>query len=106
MDFKFNIGDKVTGLSVADFVLRGLYEKELRVEHTRVVGYPKSMIIVQRRYDECSGGVQHHYWCSAEFEGARTATWYNEIELAPYPQEQVTRALFNYLDSRIPSKKE
>ena len=103
MEFKFNIGERVTGLSVADFILRGLYEKELRVDHTRA-GYPKSMIIVQRRYDECTGGVQFHYLCSAEFEGSRTAAWYNEIELAPYPQEQVTRVLLNHLDSRIESK--
>jgi len=105
MDFKFNIGDKVTGLSVAEFVQRGLYEKELHLGGNKT-GYPKSMVIVQKRYDECTGGVQRHYFCSAEFEGSRTAAWYNEIELAPYPQEQVTRALFNYLDSRIASKKE
>jgi len=100
MDFKFNIGDRVTALSVADFVQRGLYEKELRLDPAKVA-YPKGMVIVQRRYDECSGGVQHHYLCSAEFEGSRTAAWYNEIELAPYPQEQVTRALLNHLDSKI-----
>lgn len=105
MDFKFNIGDKVTSLSVAEFAQRGLYEKELRVEHTRI-SYPKGMIITQRRYDECTGGVQRHYFCSTEFEGSRTAAWYNEIELASYPQEQVTRALLNHLDSRISSKKE
>ncbi len=103
MEFKFNIGDQVTSLSVADFVQRGLYEKELRIDSTRV-NYPKSMIITQRRYDECSGGVQLHYLCSAAFEGSRTAAWYNEIELAPYPQEQATRALLNYLDSRIGAK--
>ena len=105
MEFKFNIGERVTGLSVADFILRGLYEKELCLDPAKV-GYPKGMIITQRRYDECTGGVQFHYLCSAEFEGSRTAAWYNEIELAPYPQEQITRALLDNLDSRIPSKKE
>ncbi len=104
MEFKFNIGDQVTSLSVADFVQRGLYEKELHLDPTGV-SYPKSMTIVQRRYDECSGGVQLHYLCSAEFEGSRTAAWYNEIELASYPQEQVTRALLDNLDSRIEAKR-
>jgi len=105
MEFKFNIGDKVTVPSVVDFVLRGIYAKELQTYGDKRYFYPKSMMVIQRRYEECSGGVQVAYLCSVEFEGSRTVAWYSEIELVVYPQEQITKIVFDYFDFRIKSKK-
>ena len=45
-----------------------------------------SLIVIQRRLDECSGGVQHQYLCHYFTSEGYKEHWFNEIELEEHPQ--------------------
>lgn len=89
-NFKFNIGDLIALASDLEALRSGLMRAQLEARPQQLVTIP-FMTVVERRLSECSGGVQIHYLCRyREPSGRFGAEWLNEIELAPFPQKELT----------------
>ena len=99
MGFKFKIGDRVTSLAVVTQIEGGVYELELKANPDKP-GYPISQIVLQRRWEECPGGVQLSYMCSFPFRGDKGAAWYSEIELAAFPTGKALDIYSEYLKAQ------
>lgn len=91
-DFLFQIGDFVTVKASAEeltLIKAQLTEAEIKLHKSQGrFPMPIRLIVLERRLQECPGGSQKHYLCRYWTREGFKTEFFNEIELAAYPEER------------------
>ena len=92
MAFKYDLGARVTHREMLDSFDMGLMEEEIRQElaEEREIGAEVlSSTVLERRLQECKGGIRMDYLCPFRSEKGFQGQWFRESELVPYPMEKM-----------------
>ena len=92
MEFIFKIGDSVgakQNLEDIKWLRSHLNETDKNFwKNTGRIPVPFRLFIIERRQNECPGGIQKHYLCRYVLPDGFKVEWFNETELTNYPEEE------------------